>query len=298
MAYRNLIIESPAYLSVRNSQLIIRTDKEHSVPVEDISCVLLENRQSTITAAALSCLGQGGCAVFVCDEKHMPCAVLTPFMQHSRTPLVIHRQTEIGAPLRKRLWQSLVVAKIENQAQCLRFLGKSDAADGLVQLAATVRSGDTGNVEAIAAARYFLSLFGDGFYRGSDDGRNAALNYGYAIMRGCIARCLAVYGYTPALGLHHHSQLNAFNLADDFIEPFRPVVDLLVARTVTEDAVLTPAIKRNLFNLLNLDILSGGQHHSVAYAAERLVQSFSGALCDGAVLCLPQLLELQQHSYE
>ena len=299
MAYRAILIESPAAVSVRNSQLIIRTDGEHSVALEDISALLLENRQSTVTTAALSQLGQHGCAVFTCDEKHMPCAVLTPFMQHSRQLTVIESQLAATEPMKKRLWQSVVRAKIENQAKCLSLAGKADAAAKLRAMSERVRSGDPDNVEATAAQQYFPALFGDGFTRSEDNGVNAALNYGYAILRGCTARSLAVYGFLPAMGIHHRSGLNAFNLADDLMEPFRPVVDLFVCRSVDFDDVLTPALKRSLFNCINYDVLSGGQHHSVSYTIERTVQSLSRSFSEKeAALCLPELLETAQHRYE
>ena len=297
MAFRNIVIESPAHISVKNSQLIIKTDGEHSVAVEDISAILLESRQSTITTAALSVLGQCGCAVFVCDEKHMPCAVLNGFSQHSREYAVLKSQLRAGEVLKKHLWQSTVAQKIKNQAKCLAFNGKN--ADGLFAMSENVRSGDSGNVEATAALRYFPELFGKGFTRCYENGINAGLNYGYAILRGCTARCLAVYGFLPVLGLHHISELNNFNLADDLMEPFRPIVDLLVSTLFDEDTPLTPQNKRLLFNCLNLDILSGGQHHSVAYAIEREVQSLARSLSEGENrLILPELIELKQHVYE
>lgn len=154
-------------------------------------------------------------------------------------------------------------------------------------------------MEATAAQYYFPALFGDGFTRGEDCGWNAGLNYGYAVLRGCVARSLAVYGFLPALGLHHRSTLNPFNLADDLMEPFRPLIDLLVIQGIEEEDILTPSNKRMLFNCLNLDILSGGQHHSVSYAMEREVQSLGGALANrSAELTLPLLLEPKQHRYE
>ena len=300
MPFRNVMIESPAHISLRNRQLIIRTDSEHSLAVEDISALLLESRASTITAAALSYLGQSGCAVFVCDEKHMPCAVLEPFSQHSRALGVLKAQLEATEPLKKRLWQSIVTAKIANQAACLSLCGNAGEAAALKRMSENVRSGDTDNVEALAAQRYFPALFYSGFSRGNDCALNAALNYGYVIIRGSVARHLAVYGFVPALGLHHKSGLNSFNLADDVMEAFRPVVDLLVCSFITEDDTeLTQQMKRMLFNVLNLDIISGGQHHSVAYAVERLVHSLSRSLFDGkAALCLPELIDIQQHKYE
>lgn len=299
MAFRNIIIENPAHISVRNDQLVIRTDAEHSLAMEDISALLLESRQSTITTAALSQLGQCGCAVFACDEKHMPCAVLTPFHRHVRELSVLRSQLEVSEPRKKQLWRDIVREKIRNQAICLKLAGKPEKAGALFNLIDQVRSGDTGNMEATAAQYYFPALFGDGFTRGEDCGWNAGLNYGYAVLRGCVARSLAVYGFLPALGLHHRSTLNPFNLADDLMEPFRPLIDLLVIQGMEEEDILTPSNKRMLFNCLNLDILSGGQHHSVSYAVEREVQSLGGALADrSAELTLPLLLEPKQHRYE
>lgn len=299
MAYRSLIIESPARLSVRRDQLIIETDLEHSVPLEDIDALLLENRQSTLTAAALSRLGESGCALFVCDERHMPCAVLQPFCSHSRASAVLDLQLGASLPLKKRLWQAITVRKIENQAACLAQQGDREGEAKLRTMAKSVRSGDTGNVEAAAAAAYFPRLFGPDFTRQGEDSRNAPLNYGYAILRGCIARELAVHGFLPSLGLHHASELNAFNLADDLIEPFRAAVDLLVAASFTENEPLTPAGKRLLFTVLQLDILSGGQHHSLSYAVARLVESLARSLRSGKCeLMLPELLPLAPHRYE
>ncbi len=299
MAFRNVIVENPASLSVRSDQLVIRTDAEHTLAIEDISALLLESRQSTITTAALSRLGQCGCAVFVCDEKHMPCAVLTPYQQHSRTLTVLRGQLDATEPAKKRLWQAVVRAKIRNQARCLQLVEVLEGAEHLFGVAERVRSGDADNAEAAAAQYYFRALFGEGFFRADDNGVNAGLNYGYAVLRGCIARSLAVYGFQPALGIHHRSGLNSFNLADDLIEPFRPVIDLLVSQALTPDDALTPPVKRILFNCLNLDILSGGHHHSVAYAIERTVRSLGTALTEkGAELILPELLPTAQHRYE
>lgn len=300
MAYRNLLIESCANLSCRQEQLIIMTDSKHSIPMEDINSIVLENNQSTITIAALSKLAQNGVGVFLCDEKHLPCAVLTSFAQHSRNLGVMRLQESLSLPQQKRLWQQVVQTKINNQAECLLLVNKEKESAYLYSLSKTVVSGDVKNVEAIAANYYFKNIFGIGFSRGDDaDGRNSALNYGYAILRGHIARLITSYGFLPMRGIHHHSEQNSFNLADDFIESFRPVVDLFVAQFVNEKDLLTTEMKRNLYNLLNVDVLSGGQRHSVAYAAEKLVQSFMRC-CQQTTkeLMLPKLVALKQHTYE
>ena len=299
MAFRTIVVERPAAISVNRAQLVIRSDREHRVSPEDLSVLLIESRQSTISAAALSLLGQCGCTVFFCDEKHLPCAVLLPYLQHSRNLSVIKMQIEMPAPLKKQLWKNIVVSKITNQAACLSLIGKEDTAAELLALCKRVRSGDTENMEAIAAAKYFKHLFGSSFTRKSELPINSALNYGYAIIRGCMARNLTSYGFLPALGLHHKNELNAFNLADDMMEPFRPLVDVFVSLGFeTEDDFSTP-MKRQLANILNLDLLSGGQHHSAAFSIERMVQSLSRSLSEGtSLLVLPELCELRQHTYE
>lgn len=293
MAYRCLFIANPARISCKNEQLVIETDMTRSVAIEDISAIILESRQSNITSAALTALMQNGVVVYFCDEKHLPCGICLPFAQHSRQLGVVRWQLELTQPTKKRLWQKVVVAKIENQAECLALCGLPQDAAILYNRAKAVGSGDKENIEASAAAYYFRTLFGAGFTRQNDDGRNAALNYAYAVLRGYTARCLAVYGFLPYLGIHHDSELNQFNLADDLMEPFRPVADLFVAANVSEDTALSTSLKGQLVNLLNADILSAGQHHSVSYAIERLVQSLRTQK-----LLLPKLIEYKQHTYE
>lgn len=300
MAYRNLMLSSPAKISCRNDQLVVQAGQEFSFPIEDISALLIENRQSVITTAALSALAQNGTLVYFCDEKHLPCAVQLPYANHSRQLEVMQAQQSLTQPIQKRLWQQIVSAKIHNQAECLSLCGKPEEAKFLYSRERAVVSGDKANVEAAAAAFYFPALFGKGFVRAPElDSRNAALNYGYAILRGYMARCVAVYGLVPWLGLHHCSGLNPFNLADDLMEPYRPVIDLFVAANVSEECELTMQLKAGLLDLLNADILSSAQHHSVAYAMERQVQSLRGC-CEKRrdTLLLPILLPTQPHRYE
>lgn len=226
MSYRCLMIVNPARIRCKNEQLLIETEEVHSVPIEDISAIVLESRQSTITTAALAALAQNGVVTFWCDETHLPCGISLPFAQHSRQLGVLRWQMELTLPTKKRMWQQIVTAKIKNQAECLALCGKTQEAAFLFGRAKAVTSGDKDNLEASAAAYYFPALFGAGYTRRNEDTRNAALNYAYAILRGYMARCLAVYGFLPCLGLHHDSELNQFNLADDLMEPFRPVADL------------------------------------------------------------------------
>lgn len=296
MAYRNVMITTPCRISCKQGQLLVQGDVSASFPIEDLLSVLIESRQCTITTAALAALAGEGVTVFTCDEKHIPCVVTLPFARHSRQLEVTRQQLGWTTAGKNRWWQQIVQAKIRNQAECLALCGRCETAALLRKRSDAVRRGDSENREATAAALYFPALFGDGFTRSAEaDARNAALNYGYAILRGCMARCLAVYGFIPWMGLHHESTLNAWNLADDMMEPYRPVVDLFVAAQVGPDAPLDTRLKSCLFNLLNMDIRSGGQRHSVAYAMERQTQSLRS---DAKTLVLPELMPLQPHSYE
>lgn len=296
MAYRNVMITTPCHISYKQGQLLVQGDVSASFPIEDLLSVLIESRQCTITTAALAALAGEGVTVFTCDEKHIPCVVTLPFARHSRQLEVTRQQLGWTTAGKNRWWQQIVQAKIRNQAECLALCGRCETAALLRKRSDAVRRGDSENREATAAALYFPALFGDGFTRSAEaDARNAALNYGYAILRGCMARCLAVYGFIPWMGLHHESTLNAWNLADDMMEPYRPVVDLFVAAQVGPDAPLDTRLKSCLFNLLNMDIRSGGQRHSVAYAMERQTQSLRS---DAKTLVLPELMPLQPHSYE
>ena len=162
MSYRCVIVSNPAHISTRSEQLVVETDERHTVPIEDISALMLESRRATLSAAALSALAQNGTAVFVCDEKHLPCGVLLPYAQHSRQLAAARAQLSLTLPAKKRFWQQLVTAKIGNQAECLALCGKTQEAAFLHSRARAVTSGDKDNLEAAAAAYYFPALFGTG----------------------------------------------------------------------------------------------------------------------------------------
>ena len=301
MAYRNLMISSEATLTLKSKQLCIKTaDISDTVPAEDIDTMLIESRRTVLSAALLGALSKNGTAVFICDEFHMPCGVLLPYLQHSRQHEVVRRQLDMTTPMKKQLWKQVVSSKINNQAKCLAICGKETTSQELTTIAKNVKSGDSDHAESHSAAKYFTALFGKGFTRGNEsDRRNAWLNYGYAIVRGCVARTLAVYGFFQTFGIHHHSQLNQFNLADDFMEPFRPMVDLAVAKYADADDELTPRAKRLLYGLTSYNVMLDGKKYALTYAIERTVQSFSSIIMDKRKdLLLPELIKLEQHAYE
>ena len=299
MGYRYIVIASAATLSCRENQLIILNEKNNKVPLEDISAIVLENQQSRISLAALDQLVSNNVTVYLCDKQHVPSAVVIPFYQNSTNAVVIEKQEQLSVPQTKQIWKQIVVSKIQNQGRCLKERGDEEGNHYLTELAKTVASGDIHNVEAIAARYYFRRAFGEKFTRTGDDGRNSGLNYGYAIMRGLIARLLTGYGFLVIKGIHHSNKYNSFNLADDFMEPLRPVVDLYVLNHMSGDDSQTPELKHALVNLLGVDVLSGGQIHSLNYGAERMIQSFM-RICqqEGKELMIPELVQLRQHQYE
>lgn len=300
MGYRNIKIESFIGLHIKNSQLIIG-DKGVSFPLEDINCVLIENQSVTVSSYMLQEFAKNEIALYVCDEKHLPNAVLLPLVKHSRHFKMLTRQIEVGKPLIKRLWQQIIVCKIKNQALCLKEM-ELDGCDKLLAMTKEVQSGDKTHVEAKAAAYYFRALYGDEFTRDNECIINSAMNYAYAIIRGLIARSIVCYGLEPSLGMFHHSELNSFNLADDLIEVFRPLVDLYVASNfdIAEvDSDLTPQIKRDLFNIINYDMSVKGDKRIISNCIDMLVYSYSGAIQGNRTdLELPELIPLQVHSYE
>ncbi|MCQ2429379.1 MAG: type II CRISPR-associated endonuclease Cas1 [Clostridia bacterium] len=302
MGYRSVFIASGVQISVKNSQLLIQGETGGSIPIEDIRTVVIESRTATITTRALSDLTQNGVCVYLCDEKHTPCAVLMPFGTYCRQKKRLLEQLGQSKPRLKQLWQAIIIAKITNQAQTLRLSGcDGDACDAVARLARSVQSGDAGYAEGQAAALYFRALFGDDFSRGKECDVNSALNYGYAIVRGYIARKLADSGLEPCLGIHHASDTNNFNLADDIIEPFRPLVDLYVKTNVREGDGFQSKNKLELCNILNYEMISDGERHSMAYAVERFVFSLTRIYEQPGAdehLCLPSVEALCRHEYE
>lgn len=300
MAFRSIYIANPARLSLWQEQLVIQQDRKITVPMEDISEVLIESQMVTVTAAALQKLTDYGVTVYFCDEKHLPAAMTLPMNRYCRQLKQLKGQIAMTQPVRKRMWQSVVVAKITNQAKCLAYLGKQGAED-LLYFASAVRSGDPDNLEATAAAKYFPALFGPGFTRGDGTPINGALNYGYAIVRGAVARNLVTHGLEPCLGIFHHNELNQFNLADDLMEPYRPLVDLFVASQSASvwEGELRPGLKQQLFHLTNYMILQGGKRYRLMTAVGRLAESFSRVIRkEEAQLELPELLPLEAYQYE
>jgi CRISPR-associated protein Cas1 len=300
MAWRSVVISNPAQLRLENRALVVAQEAGTArVMLEDISALILETPQATITSAVLSaCMAAQVCVVTV-DERHMPNGVLTPYQCHSRSLKVLRAQLDLGQPARKRIWQRIVQAKVANQAAVLVHFGREDEGHKLQVLVGRVGSGDPGNIEARAAQSYFKALYGKEFTRGQGRLINAALDYGYAILRATLARDLVAHGFVTALGLFHRSELNAFNLADDLLEPFRPVVDRKVMEVFGSetDRELVSADKAALVGVLhdNVALTQGDEHtgaRTVLAAMQATVASLSAIVLNAGVpseLLLPDL---------
>ncbi len=228
MGWRILQITKPCKLSVKNRQLVCENHEDKlTLPIEDISVIVLENKQIIFSNALLSELADSDIVLFSCDFSHIPSGCFAPFHDHSRYAEVAWAQAETSEPLKKRIWQEIVKAKIYNQASCLKFFNRQHH-QKLLEIAKLVQSGDAKNSEAFAANIYWKDLFADFNRHNEFDIRNSALNYGYAVIRGCMARSVVGAGLLPCFGVHHANKLNAFNLVDDLMEPFRPFVDFQV----------------------------------------------------------------------
>ncbi len=292
MSWRNVIISTPARLSLKMGHLVVKQEDEIEIPLEDIAVIIIESERTVVTAALLSGLAERGVPLVTCGDGHLPCGIFLPYRQHSRFLKVLKMQLEQTLPFRKNCWKAVVKQKIKNQAACLDMLGKRGG-DELRALASDVKSGDPDNRESAAARLYFDSYMPD-TSRQEDNTVNAALNYGYAIMRGAVARSLVSFGFLCAVGIHHRNELNAFNLADDFMETLRPVVDLWTARNIEKGSPFTKEKRAEIAALLGAPVTINYERQKILRAADIMCASFSTATASGdpSALRLPELAEL------
>lgn len=306
MIKKTLYFGNPAYLSLRMGQMVIKlpeveTDSnlpdqikkqaEITKPIEDIGVVVLDNRRITITQGLLESLLENNCAVITCDSHSLPVGLMLPLYGNSTQNERFRDQLDASQPLKKQLWQQTIKMKISNQAAALATCtGKNSPT--MLRWADDVRSGDPDNVEGRAAAYYWKNLFAgiDGLedFTRSREGEapNNLLNYGYAILRAIVARALVSSGMLPTLGIHHHNRYNAYCLADDIMEPYRPYVDELVYSIVKDKGInnldLSKEIKAQLLSIPTLDVVIGGKRNPLMVAVTQttasLYKCFTGEL--------------------
>jgi CRISPR-associated protein Cas1 len=267
MIKKTLHFSNPAYLSLKNGQLVIEKpdlnqlgekDAKISRPIEDIGIVVLDHPQITITHGCMDALLENNAAIITCNKDHQPVGMMLPIDGHGTQSESFGIQIEASLPLKKQLWQQTIQAKILNQAAVLAERGIE--IDNMLYWARSVRSGDPDNYEGRAAAYYWRYVFTPNlkFIRGRfEEPPNNLLNYGYAILRAIVARCLVCAGLLPTLGLHHHNKYNAYCLADDIMEPYRPYVDKIVLQIVDngEDFTeLSTSLKAQLLAIAEVDV--------------------------------------------
>lgn len=282
MIKRTLFFGNKASLTTKNKQLVVKTEeREASVPIEDIGFVVIEHQETYISMPALHKLIANNVAVVICDDKHLPCGMVLNLDGHHIQQQLFEHQLNASAPLKKQLWQQIVKEKILNQAIHLEQLGKPQGP--MHFYAAKVLSGDTGNREGAAAKYYWEHVFNFDFVRGRD-GKfpNLFLNYGYIILRAAVARALSGSGLLNTLGIHHHNKYNAFCLADDVMEPYRPLIDAKVVALVknNEEKKLTTAVKAELLEALTQTVYFKDKKSplmvALAATASSLQQCFAG----------------------
>ncbi len=297
MGYINIFVSKDAHIFVKNSQLILENiEKTVDYPLEDINSIMIEDLSTTISTYTLSQFANNGILVYICNQNHLPCGVVLPFCGHYHTLSQYNYQAGISKPLQKQIWQSIIKNKIKNQNEVLNYLGKKDI---LKEIYESVSSGDRSNNEAKASLIYFKELFDRGFVRRDDNPINAFLNYGYSIVRGLIARSIVAHGLMPFLGIFHSNNYNQFNLADDLIEVFRPLVDLFVKINLSQEEEMSPRIKSELYGIINIDVVIDGQKQTLNNAVDMLVESFVRSLKENKNLVKEvTLCGLNYHEYE
>jgi CRISPR-associated protein Cas1 len=296
MIKRTLYFGNPAYLSMRNAQLVIHLPEangmddrtgNNTIPIEDIGVVMLDNKQITITHGLMEALLANNCALITCDSSRMPVGLMLPLNGNTTQSERFQSQIEASLPLQKQLWQQTIQAKITNQAYLLQTFRKV-VVKNMLAWVNDVKSGDTDNLEARAAAYYWKNMFPtvSDFARGREGiPPNNLLNYGYAILRAVVARSLVGSGLLPTFGIHHHNKYNAYCLADDIMEPYRPFVDKLVIEIMEsgDDITdLTKPIKAKLLSIPVMDVMINNQRSplmiAVGFTTASLAKCYAGEI--------------------
>jgi CRISPR-associated protein Cas1 len=298
MIKRTLYFGNPAYLSKKDEQLLIKKpgeddvskveepnakymnrNNQDTIPIEDIGLVILDNSRITVSHGLLFSLLENNCAVVTCNNSHMPAGLMLPLDVNQVQQEKFEAQINASEPLKKQLWQQTISAKIKNQATLLRR--KKVKAENMLKWSRDVKSGDPDNLEGRAAVYYWKNLFPEALDFSRDrygPPPNQLLNYGYAVLRAVVARSLVGSGLLPTLGIHHHNKYNAYCLADDIMEPYRPYVDTIVCEIVEngEDfEELSPSVKKQLLEIPALTVRLNDETSPLMVAVQRTTASLA-----------------------
>jgi len=298
MSYRCLYIRYSDKISVDKNNLIIKNnEKEIEIPLSDISMILIEDSKTVLTARFISSLAKNYIGMILCDEKYVPVSITLPLNMHYKQLEVLNKQLSVKKPLNSQLWQKIILAKLTNQRKLLELKTNNEYyIEQISKYIGEMKSNDKTNREALAAKAFFSGLYGEYFNRRrkSEDEINVALNYGYTVLAMAICRYLCMYGFNTIIGIHHASMSNNFNLAYDFLEPFRPVVDSFVFDNLDSLSFpLATDIKVGLIRLLTNKIRLNNKNYLIEHAMEEMVLSYIKSIDnnDASMLLLPELLD-------
>lgn len=301
--FRTVVVNFGEKISIKDNWVVVTAgDEDRRIPIEDVYSIVIDNPITCITAPAITKLTDNGTHILVCNEKHLPVSIILPQNNHYRPLNVIRKQMDMSVDFKNQLWDRIIKAKILNQAKTLKLCGgKKEIYSRLVELSNEVIDGDDGNREAVSAKMFFREMYGSSFIRMADDAINSALNYGYSIIRSAFCKTLVAYGYNCVLGLHHINESNPFNLADDLMEPLRPVIDMWVDDN-HEDLVdyLTRPQRNELAAITNNLVLLDGKKMRIRNAIDKYVSSLTTAIekNNADLLKIPEIIRTDIYNEE
>lgn len=301
MAFRVILIENEVGIKVKLNNLIItKCGEDIWVPLDDISMIVMDNLSSNLSTRLMCQLAEQGIGLMLCNQQHLPTGFYSSYDNHSRASKVIGFQIEKDVEYYGSLWQKIVRAKIKNQAKAYYIMtDDQNGADKIAEFSNDIVIGDKTNREAHAAKVYFNLLMGTSFSRGNEDILlNSGLDYGYAVIRGYIARACVGYGLNTQIGIHHKSEYNRFNLVDDLMEPLRPLVDVVAYDSMKYDKYFTPEHRRKLVNVLNMKIMYRNKKMYICNMIENYVEQYASLIMERAEdIVFPDVSELVGEEY-
>lgn len=281
MAFRVILIENEVAIKVKLNNLIVtKSGEDIWIPLDDISMIVMDNLSSMLSARLLCQLSEQGIGFILCNQEHLPTGYYSSYDNHSRASKVIGYQIAQDVRFYDALWREIMYAKIQNQAKAYYSMKKdSDGAEQIRGYSLDIKDGDKTNREAHAAKVYFNLLMGKSFSRGNENILlNSGLDYGYAILRGYIARACVGYGLNTQIGIHHKNEYNRFNLVDDLMEPLRPFVDIVAYESMKDEEYFKPEHRRKLVNILNMKIKYRNKNMYLCNMIENYVEQFASLI--------------------
>lgn len=301
MGYKVILIENDVKMSIKLNNIIINKEGHDIwISVDDVSLLVIDNMKITLTSRMLSYLAEHNVGMIFCDAKHLPIGYYCDYDNHSHISKILNYQIQYSQTEYDKLWKKIIIAKLNNQAETLKILGKDNAiALKIKEYCDEITDGDKSNREAHGAKVYFNELMGTSFSRGNEDILlNSGLDYGYTIIRSYIARLCVGYGLNCQIGIHHKNEYNRFNLVDDLMEPLRPIVDLYIYRILEGQEFFKADHRYKIINIVNHFIRYKGKKMYLGNMLEEYVMMFSKNLKDGTELIFPDINDYEEYADE